>query len=245
MTGCIAPVLAATFVFPFLAAPVWAKPAAVSLVAADGRRLAAVYAPPSKGKGMVVCLHGLGAQKEEWAPLLARLEKEGWGYLAYDARGHGDSSQTRSAEGYPDEWRRFGPPGRGSPWRKMIDDAGAAVAFLAKSDVPRTSVVLAGASLGANVALNYAALSSGIGGAVLLSPGLNYQGIETLAVAERAGALPVLLVASRADGYAFQSAKALASRLENGRLLSDVPPGHGVQMLDEKTIETVFRWMAR
>jgi acetyl esterase/lipase len=88
----------------------------------------------------------------------------------------------------------------------MIDDLGAATGFLQKEKmVDRKKIFFAGASLGANVALNFASLTRSNRPLVLLSPGQNYQEITTDEAIVNVKEAPVLLMTSITDRYAYLS----------------------------------------
>lgn len=230
------------FVF-FLITPAFASPVKVSFKTKDGVILQALFEKPQPGNPIVVCLHGLAAWKEEWTPLMQTLSRNGWGVLSYDARGHGESSLTKDSKGNPDGFQHFGPPAPGSEWGRMIDDVGVAVRFArSQSGQTDSAVFLAGASVGANVALIYASLSTSIQGVILLSPGLEYVAFKTEEPIRKISC-PVLLIASPADGYAYQSVQKLKQIQPQSALWTDVKPGHGVQMFDEKLLQRIFLWL--
>lgn len=198
-------------------APAFAKTKDVDIKAHDGFVLKAVYQKPPTGGHVLVMLHGWKSVKEEWEPLMKALEKNGWGYLAYDSRQDGPRTQ-------------------------FVDDVGAVLLFLQEVGVDRKRISLAGASLGANVALSYASLTHFSGAVVALSPGLDYQGLVTKPFVPRLSA-PFLLVASPADQYAHKSIKELAKLNENAELWDDVKAGHGVQMFDENFLSRLVSWL--
>jgi pimeloyl-ACP methyl ester carboxylesterase len=210
----------------------------------DGVDLKGVYLPPTNGMPVLVMLHGLAAVKEEWTPLEKKLAEAGWGYLAYDARGQGESSLTKGPDGSPDGWQHIGRPGPGSQWERMIDDLGTVMSFLQKNKaIDHKNIAVAGASLGANVALNYVALTRSARALMLLSPGLNYQEIKTEDVAAKVTSTPILIVASRADRYAFVTCQELVKENPAITFWSDVREGHGVQMFDEKLLNAIMHWL--
>jgi len=192
----------------------------VSFRTADGVTLNALFAKPGAGKPVVIMLHGLASTKEEWLPLIGALTKKDLGVLAYDSR----------------------PPG--TPWEKLVDDVGAAVRYLEeKQGVDRKSVLLAGASLGANVCVKYNALTNVGRGVLLLSPGLNYQGLTTGDSVQKIKKTPLLFVASPADYYAYQSCLSLIRLASNGNFWSSNKPGHGVQMFDADLLNKLTLWL--
>ena len=112
----------------------------VTITGADGVRLSGWYVPSRNG-AVVVALHGTGSNRlgvERQARLLAR---HGYGVLALDLRGHGDS-RGRSTS---------------APWT-MNADIGAAIRWVqGRADVDRNKVALLGVSMGAEVAIRAAA----------------------------------------------------------------------------------------
>ena len=182
--------------------------------------LKALFVRPSIGKSTVIMHHGLSSVKEEWDPLIEELAKNGLGVFAYDARP------------------------AGTPWQKLVDDMGAAVRSLETTySIDRKKVILAGASLGANVCLKYAALTNNGAAILLLSPGLNYQGLTTTDVAGQIKKTPILIIAHPADGYAFKSSRELTPLIPTGQFWTSTKPGHGVQMFDEDLLRKISSWL--
>ena len=192
----------------------------VTFKTTDGVALNALFSKPGAGKPTVIMHHGLGAWKEEWQPLIDFLVENGTGVFSYDARP------------------------AGTPWQKLVDDMGTAVRFVEGRGVDRKSVFLAGASLGANVCLKYNALTNTGRGLILLSPGLNYQGLETLDAVKMIK-IPILFVAHPADRYAFHSVTKLAPQASHATSITSQKPGHGVQMFDADLLNKIHLWMEK
>lgn len=217
--------------------------------AADGLTLAGDYTAPKKADAPVlILLHGLGSNHREWDPLVKAAAARGWGAYAYDARGHAESGQRQGVSvSYKDP--RFGQDA--AFWRAMIGDAQKAAAVLIrdKKIIP-SRIVWAGASLGANVALNAAAQGAPGRGVVLLSAGSRYAGIDSgPAMAVYKGS--VLIVAARPDSYAYASAEELARAGAPPRvtaLLLDKPGpqgAHGTQLFDGDLEKKILDWAAK
>lgn len=117
-----------------------ARKQAVTLTGADALRLHGWYVP-SRNRAAVIALHGTGSNRlgvESHARLLAR---HGYGVLALDLRGHGESDGRSTS----------------APWT-MDEDVAAAVGWLAaRGDVDPKKVALLGVSMGAEVAVRVAA----------------------------------------------------------------------------------------
>jgi len=195
----------------------------VEFAALDGVRIAGDFRGPRKGAPLFLALHGLGAGRGEWAKFSELSGGRGWGLLAIDGRGHGESGGPR--------YTGFRGPG---DWGQLERDLLGAFIFLDREGVSETDVVLAGASIGANIALRAAVRKKGVPFALLLSPGYDYQGIrlpDPVAAFDR----PMLLAASKSDAYAWKSSEAALRAAEHrGSRLLEAASGHGVGMLDGK-----------
>ena len=62
----------------------------VTLATDDGVKLKAWYLPPENGTAIIL-IHGAGASRESLRPYAEMLARQGYGVLALDLRGHGDS----------------------------------------------------------------------------------------------------------------------------------------------------------
>jgi pimeloyl-ACP methyl ester carboxylesterase len=190
----------------------------------DGISLAATWYQAARTPApAVILLHMQTRSRADWQSFGQRLADAGIHALAVDFRGHGES-----AAGPP------GPDGRPEASRLVLDVRAARAALAAAGDLVRLSAVgIAGASVGANVAVLAAAGDPGIRSLALLSAGLDYRSLRTAAPLGQYGDRPVLLVASREDPYAVRSARELSrvgAGLREIRLLEGA--GHGTTMLD-------------
>ena len=148
------------------------------------------------------------ATKESWTELAKNFQNAGYENLAIDLRGHGES------DGGPDGYKSFAD----SQHQKSILDLEAAANYLIKErQATSDKIIFIGASIGANLSLQYISEHSEFKTAVLLSPGLNYRGIKTESLAKnlRAGQ-KVFFVSSRDDGENAE---------ENQKLYQSVPAG--------------------
>ncbi|MBN1285945.1 MAG: alpha/beta fold hydrolase [Anaerolineae bacterium] len=194
-----------------------AVPFAVEIPANDGLRLRGLFYAPAGVAPGVLLLHMLDHDKDDWNLLAPALQQAGFAVLAVDLRGHGATG------GAPD-------------WVLAQNDTAVLLAWLrARPDVNPERVAAVGASIGANLALIGCAADAWCRTAVLLSPGLDYQGVRTepaLAI-DRLGVRPVLLAASEDDAYALASARRLAGLAQGAhRLQVYQSAGHGIEMFN-------------
>ena len=222
-----------------LAASLWAlspaQPLGATLKTADGWTIAALYRSPQKDKPVAVLIHGVAAGKREWDKLCGELWKRGFGTLAIDLRGHGDS--TEGPKGKQD-FKSFDETGE---WPKAEADILAAVRFLRKKGIPASRVGLIGGSIGANLASHAAAKEESVRWLALLSPGNNYRGVS---VADLSGRR-VVVAASPDDDYAMQTAMRLALA-PGGPVFIQAKSGHGAQLLnDGEFLGKLLDWLAK
>jgi dienelactone hydrolase len=202
-----------------------AGPQDVSLHTDDGVTIAgSLYLPARPAAApAVILLHMLTRSREDWQAVATRLADAGIAALAIDLRGHGAS----------------GPPPPGSDPQdlsRMVVDVKAARAFLAgRREIAPGRIGIAGASIGANLAILYAAGDPTVRSLALLSPGLDYRGLRPEAAFKKYGDRPALLVASQEDNYAATSARQLAAGgpgTRDVRVLNGA--GHGTAMLSRQ-----------
>ncbi|OFW10245.1 MAG: hypothetical protein A3H96_18330 [Acidobacteria bacterium RIFCSPLOWO2_02_FULL_67_36] len=204
-----------------LVLPAGAASQRVSIRTDDGVTIAATwYEPSARMAPAVILVHMLHRSRRDWEPVASLLASEGIGALAIDLRGHGESSGTTGEGAQPD-------------YSAMVRDVAAARRYLAaRSDVQQAHVGIAGASLGANLAVLEAAGDPSIASLALLSPSLDYRGLRIEPAARKYGNRPALLVSSDDDPYATRSVKDLKEAGGGPReTLLVSRAGHGTTML--------------
>lgn len=226
---------------------------ALELKAGDGWTIKARYKPAADQSGLaakltVVLLHGRGTRKESWLKLARALEKQGYGVLAPDLRGHGESQQAPDGQLVP--WRKFKATAKGeNDFAKMSLDVQAAVEWLGQNGVAESSVALVGQDLGGSLALRYAAVHKSIAEVVMLSPGLNYQEVTTVNAMRAYRDRPILMIYGTIDRYAASSAPILyqfakMSVGEQRAALMAVPDVHGSKLsVTPAVIDEIASWL--
>lgn len=182
----------------FAAEPV---PEPVSVRTADGFRVFGDYYEPAAGPHpapFVILLHMYGHDRTSWRPLIEPLHEAGFGVLALDLRGHGQSATTETAERVKAR--------DGEIFREMQEDVRAAYSFMAtKSELDRARFAIVGASVGCSIALQYAVADKSVDAIVCLSPGLDYLGLDSAADIRQVQGRKILLIAAETERAAPQT----------------------------------------
>ncbi len=181
----------------------------VILVTSDDTKIMGEYLKADKTKfdepkGWVVFLHMMPATKESWLDLAKDLQEIGYDSLAIDLRGHGES------KGGPNGYLNFSD----SEHQKSILDVKAAVDFLMKEGAKNDKIILIGASIGANLSLEFLAENSEVKTSILLSPGINYRGIKTEPLAENLKeGQKMFFVSSKDDGFNSEETQQIYNKI--------------------------------
>ncbi|MEK7553670.1 MAG: alpha/beta fold hydrolase [Patescibacteria group bacterium] len=158
----------------------------------DGVKISAHLYAIEKPIGWLVLSHMMPATKESYENLAIKAQNNGYESVAIDLRGHGESDD--GPEGFLD----FSDPKH----QKSILDLKAAVDYLIKNKkATPEKISFIGASIGANLSLQYIAENSAFKTAILLSPGLNYRGLKTEPLVKKLQAeQKILFVSAEDDG---------------------------------------------
>jgi alpha-beta hydrolase superfamily lysophospholipase len=185
-------------------------------------------------KNAVLMLHQFSLDKSTYDSLAKKFQDANYTALAIDLRGHGESLDKN---GVKLNYNSFSE----SDFRSMELDVKAAKEHLEKNGYDLK--VLIGASIGANTVVNYASRDDSIEKIVLLSPGMNYKGIDIEKNAPNVTA-KALVIASEEDAYSFGSSKALVQLMPNAKFRGLKNAGHGTKMFGPTNIEKeIIEWV--
>lgn len=192
----------------------------------DSKKIVSLFYPAKNSYAWIVYSHMMPATKESYEKLAASLQKKGFNGLAVDLRGHGES------EAGPDGYREF----TDKEHQLSIYDLQAAVDFLQKKGSQPKNMFFIGASIGANLSLQYIVQNPDYSKAVLLSAGLNYRNIKTDGFIKKLQPNQrVFLVSGKDDGTNAkenQDLFNLAPLKESVRLKIYETGGHGTDLID-------------
>ena len=129
-------------------------------------------------------------------------------------------------------------------WHLDIRDA---VAYLASrpAEVRADRIGVAGASLGANLAVVAAAADPAVRSLALVSPSLDYRGVRIEALMRQYGGRAAMLMASLHDPYAARSVRELAQEPPGPREMRwSGTAGHGTVLLarDPDFVRALVEW---
>ncbi len=163
-----------------------------------------------------------------WGELALRLQARGYAVLLVDLRGYGATGGTAN-------------------WTFARDDVRTALRQFA--DLPGIAggqITVVGEGIGANLTLGACADDPNCGGAILLSPGLDYLGITTADAMARFGVRPVLIVASENDDNNPADSLTLDSLARGDHQLIIYPAaGHGAAIITAQpdVLDTIVNWV--
>jgi len=205
-----------------------ARTTSFDIYARDGVRIHALARFHEENRPTLILVHMLGLNSRSWDTVAEAWYDQGYDSIAIDLRGHGLSDG--SLDNFTDE-----------DFQRMSLDVKAAKEYL--NDQGRATVVIIGASIGANAALVYAGSDPTVAGVIALSPGINYHGIEPR-VALHAIEMPVLFVAGRGDVESADAARQFADNMQGASVV--VLPGseHGTEVLQTRALDDMNRFLS-
>ena len=199
----------------------------------------------SQPKGYLLLAHMMPATKESWNDFAEVLNQEEFSVLAIDMRGHGESVYAK--EGRVLNYQKFSD----KEHQEKILDVEASCDWLRNND--RELVGIVGASIGANLALQYQVNNNLPIKTVLLSPGFNYRGVETKPLALKLkDSQAVFYIGGKLDlcsgGFgAAQMAEELfnLSKISNKKLFISESDKHGTDLfkVEKELVPKIISWL--
>lgn len=191
----------------------------------DNIGIKATFYKGSKDSASIILLHMLDRNRNDWNEFARKLQNIGYNVISIDLRGHGESSLN---------WKSFSE----TDFNSMVLDVKSAKSFLRNQGVDN-KIAIIGASIGANIALNYAIQDEEIETIIMLSPGLNYRGVKTEETIKQFKN-PVLIVVSEDDSYSADSSKRLNSLSKNSVLKIYQGLEHGTRLFGKTDIDKII-----
>jgi acetyl esterase/lipase len=197
----------------------------------DGRLLNGLMMEGSQRPSpAVVLVPMLGTMKEEWEPVAQRFAEANIAALAIDLPDTALPADQASLPG----------------WHQ---DVRAALNYLAaRGDIRPEAMGVAGASLGANLAVLAAVADPRVRSLALVSPSLDYRGVRIEGPLRQYGARPALLMASLRDPYAARSVRELTRAAPGPRESRwGESRAHGMELLSSEPdlVRALVEWFRR
>ena len=222
-------------------APAFPEPVDTSIIGDDGMRIAATYFPVhAENPPGLILIHAMHGHRDDWRRFARAAQRAGFASLSFDLRGHGDTTS--------DEQGRTLSPATltRDDWRLITTDIDAARRGIIERGVHPEELGLVGASVGANLGLQFAALNEDIEAVVLVSPGLVLEGIATEAAMATFTERPVLIMFGAQDAHAASSGRTLAA-LAPGfcEVREYATNAHGAALFDasDQALEQAIYWL--
>lgn len=213
----------------------------VKLKTSDGIEISGDFWPAGANAPAGILLHMMPSTKDSWKDFAKKLNNEGFQCLAIDLKGHGESTDG------PDGFRDF----TDKQHQQSIRDVEAAVEFFVSKGIPMDKIFLAGASIGANLALQYQSEHPEIKASILLSPGLNYRSIETEPAVKKLQKNQSLFLSAGGenDDYSAETARKLfeIAKVDNKELKVFQKAGHGTSIFTEEPglMDEIIAWLKK
>lgn len=217
----------------------------IQFVTADGVEIVGdYYAPLTKCLRGILMLHMMPETRDSFAIFARKTAACDFHVLAIDLRGHGESIKRVGSDSVLD-YKSFSD----ADHQKSINDIRAAIFYLRGRGVKEIGLV--GASIGANLSLQAIAEDQRLKGAILLSPGYNYRGIETIPFVRRlSSGQRVFFVGSEDDGNAVMMVHGLFSATPE-RVHKNIKVfqtgGHGTEIFEQEPlfIDECISWLSK
>jgi len=189
---------------------------------------------------VVVLIHMLRGSQADWADAVKRLNMEGIAAITIDLRGHGVSTTREGKTVLQKDLSA-------QDYLAMPSDVELVLKEVEKNkNLDLNHLILIGASIGANSALIYASRDSRVKGVVLLSPGLDYHGVQTSEAAENYKGRPALILSSIGDTYSYNSSSALSRKIGPSSSLKTYKGSeHGTRLFltNPLLLEEIVQWV--
>ncbi|MDZ4857635.1 MAG: alpha/beta fold hydrolase [Candidatus Hydrogenedentes bacterium] len=216
-------------------------PRDVSFQTADGYTIHGTLYPVTDARPAgLILVPMLGATRDTWQRFALRAQAQGYMSIAIDLRGHGESTNRNGQES---SYRAF----TAKDWAGATADIAGAKRALLDAGANPEDLAIAGASIGANLALRYARDDAQLQAVVMLSPGLNYQGVATESSMREIGNRPVLLMTGIDDAYSADTCRTLKPLAQGHCEVREYDgAAHGTDLLDAHAMcgEQILLWLS-
>ncbi len=182
----------------------------------------------------ILLLHMFGSDRRSWDRFAREAASHGYAALAIDLPALGGAAASSGGLREP------------TSSEATNRDLGAAIQYLLDTGADPDNLIIAGASLGANIAINYAVADPRVQAVIALSPGEDYRGVRVLPATAELTRRPLLIMATEGDSYSAATARKMHAASENQCELRIYPgSAHGTDILDaiSNSSGQIFLWL--
>lgn len=163
------------------------EPQPVALTTPQGAITATYYASPTPDPPALILVSPPGVQADAWAPLALGAQRQGYASLIVNPVPDARATLTESE------------------WLKTFDVIRAAAAEVRARGADPDNLAIGGAGVTANLVLRFAETDPAMQAVVMLSPGLEYEGIRIETAIRAVGKRPLFIAVAEGDAYAHSS----------------------------------------
>lgn len=217
-------------------------PQTITLMTRDGKKIVGDYVEATGAQYAGILVPSNSGTKRNYQDFAQALSESGFASVSLDLRGRGQSS------GGPEGFRKFSD----DEHSQAILDLEAAAEFLQSRGFDLKHQFLVGASIGANLSLQFIAGHPELQAAVLLSAGLSSRRVTAQPLIQRLRERQALFLAtSEDDGDNSQMTRILYDQVPPGvekRILVYKKSGHGTSMFGKESPDLaneIISWLKK
>ncbi len=167
----------------------------IGLKTEDGVSLSATYyAPKEEHAPGALLVHDAGADRKQMNDIALSLNKQGFGVLSLDLRGHGESRSEKF------DWKKLDDAGRQALWQLAPKDVDAAARWLLeRKEILPTNLNLVGYRSGCALVARHAERDENVVSLTLLSPKPQDFGFDVQGTLQRVTGLPTCVLDKKND----------------------------------------------
>jgi len=183
----------------------------VTITAADGQRLVGDFYYVEATNPTILMLHQLYTDRVSWSSYAALFQSSNVNALVVDLRGHGATAGDID-------------------WGKAVDDVHLWLEWLrTEGGVNPLKITVMGSSIGANLAVAGCGVDAGCQGAIAISPGWNYYGVN---IADGLTTQPTLIIYAERDRWPALGMPRIRAASDDGTHIVAYPGNaHGMNLL--------------
>ncbi|MCP3917740.1 MAG: alpha/beta fold hydrolase [bacterium] len=216
----------------------------IKLKTRDRLELSATFYPPRSKKGRApaaLLVHDAGGDRSQLTALALHLRKYGFGVLAVDLRGHGESATTEVA------WETSDEKARQTLWALSSRDMRAAANYLREQPtIHASNLTLIGHGAGCSLAVRHALDDENARAVVLLSPQPETLGFNMVHGIGDLEGLPTQMVVGKDAREAAVRVQQAAQKANEGLeyvTVSTVKTANAKLLSDKKVTKSVYSWL--